>query len=119
MSSFKEDDSFGEASLLEIVQGDRELAVELTQIFLSELEPRIREIQAAIRSGDARELRSAAHALKGSAASVSGKAVAATALSLEHLGANGTVEGAEALFPVLESRAADLRERLVAFAHNG
>jgi HPt (histidine-containing phosphotransfer) domain-containing protein len=116
MASFGEDDTFGETRLLEIVQGDRDLAVELTEIFLSELEPRLREIEAAIRGCDSRQLQSAAHALKGSAASVSGKAVAATALCLEQLGANGTVEGAQPLFAALESRAADLRDRLTAFA---
>jgi two-component system, sensor histidine kinase and response regulator len=116
MASFAEDDTFGEARLLDIVQGDRELAMELAEIFLSELEPRVREIEAAIRGRDARQLQSAAHALKGSAASVSGKAVAAAALCLEHLGASGTVDGADKLFLELESSAADLRDRLTAFA---
>jgi HPt (histidine-containing phosphotransfer) domain-containing protein len=118
MATFREDDSFGEGRLLDIVQGDRGLAIELAEIFLSELEPRMREIKAAIQGGDARQLQSVAHALKGSAASVSGKAVAASALSLEVLGASGSIEGAGGLFAELESNAVDLRDRLTAFANS-
>jgi HPt (histidine-containing phosphotransfer) domain-containing protein len=118
MASFREDDTFGEARLLDIVQGDRGLALELAEIFLSELEPRMQDIKAAIGSGDAERLESVAHALKGSATSMSAKAVAAAAHSLELVGASGTVDGAEILFKELDSNALDLRDRLTAFANS-
>jgi HPt (histidine-containing phosphotransfer) domain-containing protein len=117
MATFREDDTFAEARFLDIVQGDRGLALELAEIFLSELEPRMHEIKAAIRSREAGRLQSAAHALKGSAMSMSAKAVGAAAHSLELVGASGTVEGAEVLFKELESNAVDLRDRLTAFAN--
>ena len=110
------EETFGEARLLEIVQGDRALAVELSQIFLGELEPRMQDIRESIRSGDAQQLQSTAHALKGSAGTVSGGRVAGVALSLEMLGGTGNTEGADALFSELESAGADLRAHLTAFA---
>jgi HPt (histidine-containing phosphotransfer) domain-containing protein len=112
------DDIFGEAHLLDIVQGDRQLAIELANIFLGELEPRMDEIAESIRSGDARRLESAAHALKGSALSVSAKGVADSALSLELLGRSGKVEGADALLTELTSAATKLRASLSAFAES-
>jgi HPt (histidine-containing phosphotransfer) domain-containing protein len=110
------DETFREAEFLDIVQGDRMLAIELAQLFLDDLEPRMEEIRAAIRSGDPRRLRSAAHTLKGSAGSVSGARVAASALALEVLGRSGKIDGAEGLFTELTAAGADLRLCLTKFA---
>ena len=57
-----------EGALLATVCGNRELAKELAQIFLEELEPRMLEMASAIRDGDAGRVQFVAHALRGSAA---------------------------------------------------
>lgn len=101
-----------ENALLTTVGGNRELAGELAQIFLQELEPRIQEMASAIREGDADRLQFAAHALRGSAASLSATQVTASATALEAMARKGDLSMAESVFACLEDEMEGLTERL-------
>jgi len=74
------------SALLEHVGGDPDLARELAQIFLADRGGMMRRIDRAIRSGDADELRLAAHTLKGAVATLGAKSAAVAASRLEQLG---------------------------------
>jgi len=89
------------------------VAGELATIFLDELEPRMVEIAAAIRETDASRLQFAAHALRGSAASLSAKQVAASVSKLEAMARNTELTGAESVFSRLEKEVEGLRNRLI------
>jgi HPt (histidine-containing phosphotransfer) domain-containing protein len=101
-----------ENALLTTVGGNRELAGELAQIFLQELEPRMQEMSSAIRKGDADRLQFAAHALRGSAASLSATQVTASATALEAMARKGDLSMAESVFACLEDEMEGLTERL-------
>jgi HPt (histidine-containing phosphotransfer) domain-containing protein len=101
-----------ETALLSTVGGDRALAGELAQIFLQELEPRMREIASAIRDGDASRLQFGAHALRGSAASLSATQVAASAGALEEMGRRGQLTDANGVLVRLEAQLEGLSGRL-------
>lgn len=101
-----------EGALLATVCGNRELAGELAQIFLEELEPRMLEMGNAIRDGDAVRVQFVAHALRGSAASMSATQVTASATALETMGRDRDLSKALSAFTCLEGELVGLTERL-------
>ena len=74
------------SALLAHVGGDPDLARELAQIFLADRGEMMQRIDRAIRSGDADELRLAAHTLKGAVATLGAKSAAVAASRLEQAG---------------------------------
>ena len=101
-----------ENALLATTGGNRELVGELAQLFLQELEPRMQEMASAIREGDAERLQFAAHALRGSAASLSAAQVTASAAALEAMARKGNLSKADSVFACLEGELAGLTARL-------
>jgi len=72
--------------LLDRLDGDNELAEELLQIFGEVAPLMVGAVRQAVLTADSRSLASAAHELKGSAASVSAVVVQDLAKELEELG---------------------------------
>ncbi len=101
-----------ETALLATVCGNRELAGELAEIFLEELQPRMQEMGNAIRDGDVERVRFAAHALRGSAASLSATQVTASAAALEAMARAGDLSKAGGVFASLQGELVGLTERL-------
>jgi HPt (histidine-containing phosphotransfer) domain-containing protein len=106
------DEVFDEPALLKTVQGDRALLGELTSLFLDEAPTYIGRLRFAIDGGDALAVRSAAHTLKGSAATLTAHRVAALARDLEMLAASGDLARATEILPLLEGAIGELRDRL-------
>jgi len=79
-----------------VLQEDDEpdLITELIDGFLADLEGRLQVIRCAIAGGDAPALRSAAHAVKGSAGTVGATGLAERCGELEALGREGRVDEA-------------------------
>jgi HPt (histidine-containing phosphotransfer) domain-containing protein len=109
-------ENLDEAALMILVGGNRELAGELAVLFLDDLEPRMKEINTAVMERDAVRLRSGAHALRGSAATMTAKSVSAAAGVLETMGHSGLLEGVQRALDDLNVAVAILRPRLVALA---
>ena len=106
------DDVFDEAELLETVQGDRALLDELGKLFIADAPSHVDAIRDAIARSDASGLRFAAHALKGSAATLTARRVAQQARELENLGATGSFAGAHERLQALELAITELHQRL-------
>jgi HPt (histidine-containing phosphotransfer) domain-containing protein len=96
-----------------LVGGDRDLARQLAELFLEDLGPRVTEITAAVSERDAKRLHSGAHALRGSAGSISAEIVAAAAGVLEAMGRAGKLDGVVRALDELTIAVANLRPRLV------
>jgi signal transduction histidine kinase/CheY-like chemotaxis protein/HPt (histidine-containing phosphotransfer) domain-containing protein len=105
-----------EAALLVVVGGNRALAGELAVLFLDDIEPRMNEINIAVTERDAVRLRAGAHALRGSAATMTAQSVAAAAGELETMGHSGLLDGVQRALEELNAAIAILRPRLVALA---
>ena len=104
-------------SVLERLDDDRDLLRELAQIFLEQAPAHLGQIQAAVRSGDAKTLRERAHALKGSAGTLAGSAVSKTAARLEQMGRDGDLNESQETCATLEAdlgRLVDALQRLIA-----
>jgi HPt (histidine-containing phosphotransfer) domain-containing protein len=101
-----------EAALLALVGGDQKLAGELAGLFLTDIEPRMKQITAAVTE----RLRAGAHALRGSAATMQAESVSAAAGALEAMGRSGLMEGVQRALEELNTAMAMLRPRLVALA---
>jgi HPt (histidine-containing phosphotransfer) domain-containing protein len=106
------DEVFDEAELLQTVEGDRELLEELGRLFLADAPLQVEAVRDAIKRSDATALRFAAHALKGSAATLTARNVAKQASALEAMGKNGSLDGAAVALQGLEAAVAELRQRL-------
>ncbi len=82
------------AAALEALDGHREMLAEMVEMFRDEGPRLLAAIDAALAAGQARELRRAAHTLKGSARVVGGLAVGEAARRLEALARAGELDQA-------------------------
>jgi len=82
---------------------DQVLLRELAEIFLDQAASLLGQIQAAVMDADAKGLRQAAHALKGSAGTLGGTAVYASADRLERMGRDGILGDSQAACATLET----------------
>ena len=92
--------------------GDADLRAEIVQMFLEDCPARVEEIRAAVASGDAPALVSAAHALKGSAAYLCASIVRGRAADLERLARERRMDDAPALLEHLDAAVAALLTEL-------
>jgi two-component system sensor histidine kinase/response regulator len=115
-SAGNDSNALDEIALMKLVGGNRELAGELAELFLEDLEPRVTEITAAVTERDADRLRAGAHALCGSAGSLKAGIVSAAAGVLEAMGRSGEMGGVQHALSDLNSALATLRPRLVVLA---
>jgi PAS domain S-box-containing protein len=106
---------FDEPTALRRVAGDADLLRELVTIFCDDCPRIVDEIRAAIRAGNAAELRRAAHTLKGSAGNFGANDVCNAALHLETMAQQGDLAVADKAFAVLEEAVRGLRMALNAF----
>lgn len=79
---------------LQNLEGDEELLNELAEMFLKQYPGMLNTVEAAVSKQAAAELQRAAHALKGSAQLIGGRATAASALTLENIGRGGDLSAA-------------------------
>jgi PAS domain S-box-containing protein len=94
------------------VEGDKELLAELIDICLDEAPRMMDDIRRAIDADDPIRLERAAHAFKGSLASLGARNVAQHASHLEAMGRNGSMAEARARFSDMDQ---DYRDLEVAF----
>ena len=87
---------------LERVQEDKELLLELLDIYTEDFKIKKVQLAAAIKNQDYEQIRQVAHSLKGASGNISAKPLRNIFLSLEELGRKNTTEGAA---PLLESMA--------------
>lgn len=77
--------------------GQPDVVTELIDVFLEDLPSRVESLGSAVHRAEPDELRAAAHALKGSAASIGAVRLAALCGALEAIGQAGATDGASAL----------------------
>ncbi len=92
--------------------GQPDVVTEFIDVFLEDLPTRIDRIQQAVGSKNPTEIKSAAHALKGSSASVGAVLVSGLCAQLEAIGRAGSYDGTEELLHALEPEVTRAREEL-------
>ena len=99
---------FDEQAALGYTGGDRRLLKSIIALFRSDRAPSLRRIERAVRERDGEALRMAAHALKGSIATVGAPAGRAAAAELEQMGRANEFDDAERAFDRLREEIARL-----------
>jgi signal transduction histidine kinase/CheY-like chemotaxis protein len=100
------------AALLERTAGDEQLARELIGIFLRGASGMLDKVRAAVQQSRARELRLAAHALRGTLENFGPSVALTLAAELELLGEQGSLDPASAIAAALESRVEEMHSHL-------
>lgn len=90
------------AAMLERLDGDEELARQLVELFVAECPRMMAAVRDSVESGEAEQVRRAAHAFKGSVGNFTDAAPMTTAFDLEHIGGTGQIEQAPAVLQRLE-----------------
>jgi HPt (histidine-containing phosphotransfer) domain-containing protein len=102
------------ANLIDLMEGDRELVIEVMDLFLEDAPQRIEAIVTAVDDGDPGELMRAAHSLKGSAANLGARGLSGLCANLEHRGRKGSVAGTQMICTALHREFDAVRAALVA-----
>jgi len=90
------------ASLLERVEGDRELLAEMINLFVEDAPRQLAAMHDALQGGDLPVLERSAHSMKGAAGNLSAHATASAASQLEQNAKNGDAESAKTSLAILE-----------------
>ena len=94
------------------VNGDKKLMRKMIHIFLCDLPSRMNSLRRALRRGDAHELATQAHALKGTVSIFGAPQARARSQQLQDLGRSGDVQPARRVYELLEQDIAKLEEKL-------
>ncbi len=109
------DDSFDSLAALELTGDDRELLVELIDLFTEQAAPLLLEIREAVGRSDGQLLARAAHKLKGSLSALSAQPAWECTHQLEEMGRSGDLTNAPAAGAALDWEMARLALALAAF----
>jgi two-component system, sensor histidine kinase and response regulator len=102
------------ASVLDRMGGDADLLQELVEVFWDDCPKLMSDIRKSLDDQSAKDLRDAAHALKGSLCNFGANSACEAALKLETLGRDGNLDRAEEVFTALEEGLSRLKPALVA-----
>ncbi len=98
------------AKALTVVGGDKDLLVELAQVFQTELPARLQALRRAVASGDAEQTEHVAHNLKGALASLGATRARDLTHELEQLGRASRLGTAPAVLATLEQELVRISE---------
>ncbi len=107
-----QEDVLNQAEALSLTDGDRELLIEVVNIFLEDYPRLCRNAHQALAEGDAKTLERVAHTVRGSVANFGAKPSIQAAHRLEQLSKSGDLSGAAPALAELERQLALLRPAL-------
>ncbi len=102
---------FDREVLLTLLDGDHAAASEIAGAYLSDIPTQVSALREAVQRGDAGEVRSRAHTLKGASASVGAGCMRQLAARLDETAAAGNLSGADTLLAGIERQLILLQER--------
>ncbi len=97
---------------LERVQDDKELLLELLDIFVEDFEQKRPLLEEAINASDFEEIKSIAHSIKGASGNVSAKCLREVIIQIENMGKNSDVSNGEDLLKQLDEAFVQLSARI-------
>jgi CheY-like chemotaxis protein len=83
-------------------RGAPDVFKDLLALFRADAPPLLSAMRTAVAEGDAQKLKASAHSVKGAAANLGARTLAALCAELEKIGRDGSVQGTEALLAELE-----------------
>lgn len=107
--------TFESAKFLSLVEGDRNLAIELINLFLADSVQLQLELKEAVNKGHSSAIERLAHRLKGNAKTFFADKAANLALKLEEFGRTNQLASALPTFIEFEAAITELKNSLVKF----
>lgn len=98
--------------VLERVQDDKELLLELFEIFSQDYSQKIQKLKTAIAEKNFEMIKDLIHSIKGAAGNISAKAIHATCMIIEHLARDENLPAIQTSLPVLEGHFQNLEKRM-------
>jgi HPt (histidine-containing phosphotransfer) domain-containing protein len=90
--------------VMERVQDDKELLLELLDIFQEDFQKKRQVLVDAVAAGNIEKVKETAHSIKGSSGNISAKPMHASCLKLEQLAKSGNTTGMSDLITVIDSQ---------------
>ncbi len=90
------------------LDGDRELLLEVIEVFMETIPELMEELQTAITTSDAEKMHGAAHSLKGAASNICAESVRAVAQQLEDMGQRGDFNNVNLIVATLQGHVSEL-----------
>ncbi len=106
-------------NLLNMFNGDTAFLGQVIDTYLSDAANLFASLHQAMASGNADELRRAAHSLKSNSANLGAAALSSLSKEIEDIGKRGTVDGAAQKLPALEAEYARVQAALEVVRANG
>lgn len=103
---------------MERVQGDRDLLLELLDIYQQDYTGKRKVLGEAVEKKNAEEIKNTAHALKGASGNISAKKVHATCLQIEHQAKDNNFDGMDALLAQLDREYLELKANMAELKKN-
>ncbi len=103
---------FDYEEVMERVQDDKELLLELLDLFLDDFKEKRISLTASVQDNDFENIRGIAHSLKGASGNISAKALREILLQLEEKGKDETMDGIEDLLAQLDKSFEELNSHL-------
>jgi HPt (histidine-containing phosphotransfer) domain-containing protein len=110
---------FDYEELMERVQDDKELLLELLELYIEDFKQKRVSLDDYVKNQDFENIRGVAHSLKGASGNISAKALREILLQLEQKGKDETMDGVEDLldqldkgFEELNNHLTDIKEKL-------
>lgn len=98
--------------VMERVQNDKELLIELIEIFLEDCPGKIKGLREAARSNNRQQVADIAHSLKGSSGNLAAKRIATLFLQIEQKGKNDDMTNIPQILDEIEGHLKDLKSYL-------
>ena len=89
---------------MERVQNDKELLLELLDIYTADYTEKRKNLETALRENDMEQIVSIAHSLKGASGNISAKELRQLFLELEESGKTSGVSGADEILQALDAK---------------
>jgi hypothetical protein len=103
---------------MERVQGDRDLLLELLEIYQQDYTGKRKALGEAVAQKNAEEIKNTAHALKGASGNISAKKMHATCLHIEQKAKDNSFDGLEALLAQLDQEYLELKTNMTELKAN-
>jgi len=103
---------FDRAGFMDRIMGDEDLAKSVIESFLEDMPLQLRELEAAVRAGDAGLAGRLAHRMKGASSVVGGLALQEVALCMERAGGEGDLRVIREAMPQVQERFRELSAAL-------
>ena len=95
------------------MQGDKELLLELLDIFQDDFVEKRKALTQALNEKDLSKIKLLAHSIKGASGNISAKPIYASCLKMEHLARDNDINQMDSIFKELDQQFEDLKVNIV------